>query len=408
MSSENSFVGKAREIKDARISFVSLVDKAANKKQFLITKAENGKAEFTMESRIVKTDSESHYVTGVVYEPMVEDAHGDFMTAEEITKAAHWFAKNGNSVDLQHSFQTFDGAKVVESWIAKADFEIGDEKIKKGTWLMTVEVTDSAIWEQIEKGEITGFSMGGRGSYSDEDVDLEALEKGEVADEYTERSKGSRFWDAFSALEDQLKHWDFRTEKTVYETDERTIRECLSDFSTIITDILTSDNITKELASAAPTVEKSGRKMSGKNRETLNGIYESLGAFLKVFEDAEQHDPPETDTAKEESDVTKQEVEQIVAEAIAKALGNQQTPAESSVEKSAEVTPEFITAAVEAAVAKATAPQPMTAEDVQSMIDAAVTKALEPIRKRTGVPSNLNDTGNIEKQAEEHYLHGIL
>lgn len=409
MSITKSRIGKAREIRDAKISFVSLVDKAANKKQFLITKAEDGEADFTMTGRIVKTDGESHYVTGVVYEPMVEDAHGDFMTAEEIAKAAHWFAKHGNSVDLQHSFQPLDGAAVVESWITKTDSEIGDETIRKGTWMMTVEVTDSATWEKIEKGEITGFSMGGHGIYSDEDVDLNTLEKGAVKDSYDKMSKGSLFWNAFDALTGQLKHYDWSKDEAVFETDERAIREALSEFNTIITDILTGDSITKELASAAPTVEKAGKKMSGKNRETLTGIYESLGAFLTEFEDPEPQDTPNT-KAEEETNVTKQEVEQIVADAIAKALGDQQqTPAEPNVEKSTEVTPEFITAAVEAAVAKATAPEPMTAETVQQMIETAVNKALEPIRKRTGVPSNLNDSsGTIEKQAEEHYLHGIL
>ncbi len=41
-----SKIEKAYAITDAKISFVSLVDKAANKKQFLITKAEHGSASF--------------------------------------------------------------------------------------------------------------------------------------------------------------------------------------------------------------------------------------------------------------------------------------------------------------------------------------------------------------------------
>lgn len=148
-------VKKAKEITDARISFVSLVDKAANKRQFLIVKDEEGKAAFTTYGKIIKTDSESHFVTGVVYEPMVEDAHGNYMTADEIAKAAYWFAKNGNRVDLQHNFVSADGTAVVESWIAKSDSNIGGADIKEGTWLMTVEITDDDLWQSIEKGEIT-------------------------------------------------------------------------------------------------------------------------------------------------------------------------------------------------------------------------------------------------------------
>ena len=126
-------VQKAIAITDAKISFVSLVDKAANKKQFLITKAENGQAQFSTYGRIVKTDTDRHFVTGIVYEPMTEDAHGNFMTEEEITKAAYWFAKNGDGVDLQHSFETIEksSVSVVESWVAKADFECGGEEVKQ-------------------------------------------------------------------------------------------------------------------------------------------------------------------------------------------------------------------------------------------------------------------------------------
>ena len=85
-------IAKAYAITDAKISFVSLVDKAANKKQFLITKSEDGAANFATFGRILKADADSHFVTGIVYEPMVEDTQGNYMTEEEITKAAYWFA----------------------------------------------------------------------------------------------------------------------------------------------------------------------------------------------------------------------------------------------------------------------------------------------------------------------------
>ena len=84
-----SKIEKAYAITDAKISFVSLVDKAANKKQFLITKAEHGSASFASYGRIVNADADSHYITGIVYEPLTEDAHGNYMTEQEITKAVH-------------------------------------------------------------------------------------------------------------------------------------------------------------------------------------------------------------------------------------------------------------------------------------------------------------------------------
>lgn len=448
---------KAYEITDAKITFVSLVDKAANKRQFLLKKEDGGKAAFTTYGRIIKADADSHYVTGIVYEPLEEDSHGNFMTEEEITKAAYWFAKNGDKVDLQHSFEPLDGATVVENWIAKADFEIDGEAVKKGTWLMTVEVADESVWEGIEKGDITGFSMGGLGNYSEEDVEVDSVskqetsekkgllkqlaaalginvvEKGAMSELFEERSKGSLFWNALNTLEEVLYSYDNITGRWRYETDEGRVCECLEEFSQIITDILTGkESITKAIQTGRP-VEKAGKKMSGKNRETLNGIYESLGTFLKEFDDPED-DPDEkktgegddkTKTEKEEKEVTKQEVEQIVTAAIEKAMGGtQQSTAQTAqggagaVEKAegkgnttpAEITPESIEKMVEAAIKKAMEPQEehVTAGQVEEMITAAVAKAVEPVLKSKGLPSNLNGS-NVEKAAgEEHYLHGIL
>lgn len=456
-----SAVEKATAISNARIQFVSLVDKAANQRTFLLKKEAGGKATFTNYGRIVKTNSENHYVTGIVYEPMTEDSHGDYMEEAEIIKAAYYFAKNGDKVDLQHSFEPLDGAAVVENWVAKADFKIGEEEIRKGSWLMTVEVTDTEIWDKIEKGEITGFSMGGVGEYSEEEVDLAELEKtgekddkkgiikkvaealgmkvvekGAMAELFEERSKGSLFWNAMNTLEEVLYSYDNITGRWRYEADEGRVRECLEDFNQIITSILTGkESITKALQTERP-VEKAGKKMSGKNKETLSGIYESLGTFLKEFDDQEE-EPEEkkksdgtTKTSqseeKEEKEVTKQEVEQIVSAAIAKAVGGaQQSTAQEpqsgagAVEKAegnentdpAEITAESVEKMVEAAIAKALEPQQeehVTAEQVQDMITAAVEKAVAPVLKSKGLPSNLNDS-SIEKSAgEEHYLHGIL
>lgn len=460
---------KAYEITDAKIQFVSLVDKAANKRQFLIKKEAGGKAAFTTYGRIVKADAENHYVTGVVYEPMAEDSHGNFMTEAEITKAAYWFAKNGNKVDLQHSFEPLDGANVVESWIAKADFDIDGETIKKGTWLMTVEVADESVWEGIEKGEITGFSMGGLGNYSEEDVELDnvskqetsekkgllkqlakalglnVVEKGAMAELYEERSKGTLFWNAFNSLEEILYKYDPITGRYIYETDENKVRECLEEFGQIITSILTGGGSVTEAIQTDRPVEKAGKKMSGKNKETLLGIYESLGTFIKEFDDPEpekneptkKKDGEETEepegTEKEEKQVTKQEVEGIVAKAVETALAKatntaSKTPEEEEtdeekkagtvteakkkggcVSKADEITPETINAMVEAAIEKALEPQRevVTAEQVQEMITAAVAKAVDPVLKSKGLPSNLG--GGIEKSAgEQHYLHGIL
>ena len=437
-------IAKAYAINDAKIMFVSLVDKAANKKNFLITKSEDGKADFQTTGRILKADGETHQVTGVVYEPMVEDTQGNYMTETEIEKAAHWFMKNQGSVDLQHSFEPLEGAHVVESHVAKCDEEIGGETVRKGTWVMTMEIEDDGIFESIEKGDLTGFSMGGTGVYSTEDVELpepeasleksnrgkgilkqlaslfgmETIEKGDVKDRFNRRIKQDNFRTAFYTLSDYLfEGYNMSTGRWEPQTDEALISAALQDFMDIATSLLASGEPISKAMNAEP-VEKSGKAISSKNLETLRSIHDSLGGFLSNFEETE------------DEDVTKAEVQSIVEEAITKAMtaqnGAQSAPAAQGgetptdgVEKAAQggngategITAEAIQKMVDEAVQKAVQPQEQTlntAEEINAAISEAVAKAMEPVLKSAGLPTNLNNEEHGVEKAEEHYLHGIL
>lgn len=412
-------IEKAIEISDAKIQFVSLVDKAANKRQFLITKAEDGQAQFSTLGKVLKVDTETHYVTGIVYEPLTEDAHGNFMTESEIRKAAYWFAKNGDKVDLQHSFEQADGVSVVETYVAPSDMDVEGQPVIKGTWLMTVEVENAEIWDKVQKGEVTGFSMGGIGKYSETETDLTAtvekrglfkklaelfgfdvVEKGEVKERFEENAKRDSFWNAFYALQNTLLKYDWGGDRGKFETDEAVIREALTEFSEIIMAVLAAPNIMNALAKNAP-VEKAGKKISGKNRDTLQSIYDNLGTLLEEF--AEE---------KEESDVTKAEVQTIVDESIKKALdGVNVTKTEETPAAEPALTAEAVEKMVTDAVQKALEPkadEAMTTEAVQKMVAEAVAKAVEPVLKARGVSSNLNDEKPVEKNENRHYLAGIL
>lgn len=433
-------ISKSYAISDAKIAFVSLVDKAANRREFLITKSAGNKAEFQTFGRILKTDAEKHYVTGVVYEPMTEDTDGNYMTEDEITKAAHWFMKNAGDADIQHCFEKADGVEVVESYVAKCDMEIEGQPIKKGTWLMTMEVSNNDVWDKIEKGEITGLSMGGTGSYSNVDVDIsdpdnpvekaggkkgilkalasmfgmDVVEKGAVKENYKQRIVRDNFWTAYYSLSDYLLE-TYNPETGRFEPihDETKIREALEDFNSIITDLLTSDD------GVFKSIEKAGKKMSTKNKETLEAIHENLGEFLSRFNDEE-----------EEEEVNKSEVEKIVQDAIEKAMkgGVQNTSTggskkkeeeeESGVTKNAAqggneasegITAEVIEKMVQDAIKKQMEPEeePLTLEAVGRMIEDSVAKAMEPVLKSAGLPTNMNDT--VQKGSEEeHYLHGFI
>lgn len=426
-------VEKSYEITDAKISFVSLVDKAANKKQFLITKAEKGQANFTTYGRILKVDSEHHYLTGVVYEPFVEDAHGNFMTDEEIIKAAYWFAKNGDKVDLQHSFEELSDAVVVENWVTKSDSTIEGQEIKKGTWLLTVEISDADVWDKVQKGEITGFSMGGVGKYSDEDVDLDSVEKGdgkmnadtaekkgifkklaealgfdvvekgEFTDNYNAKKKASLFWNAWYTLENLLYKWDWYSDKGVFETDEDKIREALREFTEIVTDILTEDSVTKSLAleEKSDAIQKAGKKMSTNNKQKLDEITQALSDFAKGFDENEE----------EESEVKKEDIQKMIDEAVKKAVETKPAGEEKQEELTIDVVEKMISESISKAletgkeeVKEEVKKEALTADTIQEMI----TKAIEPILKGRGLPSNLNTDGQPIQKEDNHYLEGIL
>ncbi len=361
-------IKKAYEITDAKIQFVSLVDKAANKKPFLLKKEDEGKAVFTTYGKIIKADTNNHYVTGIVYEPMTEDCHGNYMTAEEITKAAYWFAKNGDKVDLQHSFEPIEDAAVVESWIAKVDFELNGENIKEGTWLITAEVPDNEIWNNIESGKITGFSMGGLGNYSEEDTELNNIKK---ADEEEE--------DKIGLLARLAKVLGISQDKPV---------------------------------------EKAGKSISGRNKEVLQNIYDNLGTFLASFEDKEKEEIVK-ENKEAEKIMTKSEMESVIEKSLSAALkkafeteeqkNEEEKQEESSKERDAAVSREELKNMIDEAVAAAlkSKEEAPAEEQIQKMVFSAVQKAVDPILKSKGLPVNLNGT-EIEKSEKTHYLHGIL
>ena len=456
---------KAIAISDAKIQFVSLVDKAANKRQFLVTKAKDGQAQFSTFNRILKVDAETHYLTGIVYEPMVEDAHGNYMTEDEIRKAAYWFAKHGDEVDLQHSFESADGLSVVESYVAPSDLTVGDTPVAKGTWLITVECANESVWQAVQKGELTGFSMGGVGKYSEEDVDLEDLtkdggnaeekksflkrlakffdvdfvEKGEVMENFKRNAKSEQFWQAMWALEDVLYRWNWQTDRYEFVADAATIREALQDFSEIVTDILAEPDTV--IIKAVPPVLKAGKKMSSANKAKLDEIYQALSDFKASFDESEGSEGDgegESAVSKEENDMSRDETQALITESITKTLTDlgiikaaapaaaqpTEQPATAPVQKQTDPAPAPSAEDLDARIAKAAESavkkwliEAGIIEEVEPAQDAPVSKAeieriikdaIAPMLKAYGMPQNLNDSGRQVEKADEHYLHGIL
>jgi hypothetical protein len=117
-----------------------------------------------------KTSLFEGLVYGIVYEPMVNDAHGDWTSHEEIQKMAHAFLpsalRNGTWANKNHSEELHD-VEIVESYIAPCDFHLNGESIKKGSWILVSKVNSPELKKAIECGEVTGYSLEGVGKKLD-------------------------------------------------------------------------------------------------------------------------------------------------------------------------------------------------------------------------------------------------
>lgn len=108
----------------------------------------------------IRKDAQERFVLGVVMEPEV-DAHDEIASAQTIYDACHQFMLDFGDTGLQHREVVTDSVRIVENYIARADEVIEGQVVKAGSWVMGVIVLDDEIWEAIEKGDLTGFSIGG-------------------------------------------------------------------------------------------------------------------------------------------------------------------------------------------------------------------------------------------------------
>ncbi len=129
----------------------------------------------TVEGRIFKAEERpgedggdpKRIVWGVVLEPETPDTQGDIYSADEVEKACHGFmrkfgiGKSGPGLQHQQRLKLGSSVNIVECGIEKADLTVGDTTIKAGAWTMGMEVLSDALWGAVQRGELTGFSIGG-------------------------------------------------------------------------------------------------------------------------------------------------------------------------------------------------------------------------------------------------------
>ncbi|MBT2727846.1 terminase [Bacillus sp. ISL-75] len=397
----------ARELKNANITHVSYVDKGANQKKFFLTKSASTPT-FQKEVKIItKADDEQQLVYGVVYEPDVEDAHGDSMTIDEIEKSAHKFLKDFRNIDTQHDFEAGAG-ELVESYIAPVEMDIDGEIITKGSWVIVTKATEE-IWESIKKGEFTGYSMAGTAeaiekqtspvAKSEDEVkgffnamkaffSGEKIQKGAVRDKYEANKQTRDFWAARESFDSVIRSYNWRTDNYEFEADETKAREALQEYSDILQEILLSNSIAKALGKPPEEIQKAGKKISSARMDKINAAFDALQELKNEVDE-------------EEVDVKKEELMELVKEAMSpitqklERLEKDLKGTEEKVEKTGEKTD-----AVSEDLKKELA-------DVIKAAMAPVEQRLETVEKARGI-SKAQEQEEIKKEESGSVWDGLL
>jgi len=159
-----------RRIKKAKITFISLVPRGANKLP-VIYKADDSTVEF---STLIKESGdfmEKGELLAVVYAPEHRDSQGDIASASVIKEMAYQFQKDGGQIDIRHDGKalTKDDAYVAENFIVqKGDprFEEFKDNTDKavdvtGAWAQVIKIQRPDLRTKFREKEWGGVSMFG-------------------------------------------------------------------------------------------------------------------------------------------------------------------------------------------------------------------------------------------------------
>ena len=283
-----SLVKKSAELKDVDVHLISFVDKGANKRNLIYKHVDGSGDNIQYLTPIVKVDDEKHLVYCVVYAPNDPDYHDDFMTTDEVEKAAHRFLAKSNTtkaMDTQHNLEIADGLTIVESAINKGHEYFPDAK-DKDAWYIAVKVENTEIWKGIKDGTYTGVSLYGFAKRI-EDADSAAKAIGKKVLSGIAKAFG---------LEDDIEDGSQVVKDFNDEIVENNIWSLINALTGAVYDILDDENVTdlkgallesidqfrakvdSVISAKSLTVVKAGKTISAANLDKIK-------AAMKVMED---------------------------------------------------------------------------------------------------------------------------
>lgn len=216
--------------------------------------------------QVLMSDNQRHILYGAAIipdKPIYRRNGGDEFyiefTAESIEKMAHEFIKNGyqKSMTLDHQTEALE-VYVVESWIKESFTE--DKSVALGldlpigTWCIGVKVNNIDVWNRIEVGELTGFSI-------EAFIGLEEFNKINNKEEDMNLETNETFWSKLkNIISEALSKKDENTIESDFEETPETPTETVVETPVEATE--TTDEVT------LPT-EETKEPEQPKNEETI-------------------------------------------------------------------------------------------------------------------------------------------
>lgn len=115
-----------------------------------------------------KVDKPEFIVGGVVYRSKKLDAQEDFARENEVWKALKKYMVNKRQIKVMHRGKLRD-VPIVENYFVEENHHKGgsdkEHLLKTGDWWLSTYLGDSEnkdIWDDVESGKLTGFSMAGK------------------------------------------------------------------------------------------------------------------------------------------------------------------------------------------------------------------------------------------------------
>jgi hypothetical protein len=276
---------------DVDIHILSLVDKAANQRSLIIKNAiPSGASELDRTCVIRKIDEDLRRIYSIVYAPGQTDAHGEYMTKDDVREACYGFmrkSRTGN-VDTQHDCVVDKDCHVVENWLVRKNDEIFPDKTDLDAWSVAMEIKNDEIWDKIKKGEITGVSMWGTGKKIQEE---ESVEKGfyEIAKNFFTGGSDP----VVKEFEDRIKRYELRTAcdaltgeiYNVISNDLLSLKERQAEVVAVAEQFI---EYVDEIEIAKQIIEKEGRTLSNKNLTAVRAALKNLNDILTAADSKEE------------------------------------------------------------------------------------------------------------------------